>query len=343
MHLNSSVFSKFLLRSLGVAVFYLCISVCMNAQSTLIKGFIDAGITYEKDKVAFNFGEQDLFITSKLSDRFSFLGETVFKFDSHSETNFSVSIERVVLKYNINGNHNLLIGKHHTPLNYWNDTYHHGRLFFPTIDRPLLFSAGIVPLHTTGISLQGHDLGKLKWGYDLMIGNGLGSADVSDNDNHKSYTAAIHCKPVDRLRIGASYYYDVISAGAEIHQEVVPQQVNQQLYTGSVSYFGKKIEVLAEATTGVNQTDSTGNAQTLAMYVYGGYKLSEKWIPYFRFDKINYDEEELFYNNNDATAYLLGLRYQVNYLVVLKLEYQHEEHEVGDDNDRVKFQAAIGF
>jgi hypothetical protein len=83
----------------------------------------------------------------------------------------------------------LLVGKHHTPVNYWNYTYHHGRVFFPTIERPLLFEAEIIPLHTNGISLQGQNLGSAKFGYDVMIGNGLGSSDITDNDNRKSITA----------------------------------------------------------------------------------------------------------------------------------------------------------
>src|SRR5205085_10657086 len=176
------------------------------AQNTQIRGFVDALTSYDKGKASFGFDEQDLFITSELTDRLSFLGESVFKYTPSSPTEFSVSIERVVIKYNIAGNHNLLIGKHHTPINYWNDNYHHGRVFFPTIERPLLFAANIIPLHTTGISLQAHDLSNIKFGYDLMVGNGLGSNDIADNDKYKSVTAAVHIKPADGLRLGISYY-----------------------------------------------------------------------------------------------------------------------------------------
>ena len=153
---------------------FLFFSSPLLAQNTQIRGFVDALASYEKGKVSFGFGEQDLFITSEFSDRLSFLGESVFKYTPSSPTEFSVSIERVVIKYNYQGNNNIIIGKIHTPLNYWNDTYHHGRVFFPTIDRPLLFAADIIPLHTTGISFQGHDFGKIKFGYDVVIGNGLG-------------------------------------------------------------------------------------------------------------------------------------------------------------------------
>ena len=105
-------------------------SSSLFAQNTQIRGFVDALTSYEKGKVSFGFGEQDLFITSELSDRLSFLGESVFKYTPSSPTEFSVSIERIVIKYNFQGNNNIIIGKIHTPLNYWNDTYHHGRVFF---------------------------------------------------------------------------------------------------------------------------------------------------------------------------------------------------------------------
>jgi hypothetical protein len=90
-----------------------------------------------------------------------------------------------------------------------------------------------------------------------------------DNDKHNPGQPLFIANLFEYLRLGASYYNDVISAGAEkLHDEVFHTQINQQLFTGSVSYFGKKLEPLAEATSGINHTDSIGNAQTLAMYVY---------------------------------------------------------------------------
>ncbi|MGN6619080.1 MAG: hypothetical protein ACTHJ5_18035 [Ilyomonas sp.] len=315
----------------------------INAQRTQIRGFVDALTTYDKNKLSFGFGEQDLFITSELNDRLSFLGESVFKWTPATPTEFSVSIERVIIKYNYAGNHNLLIGKHHTPLNYWNDTYHHGRVFFPTIERPLLFEAEIIPLHTVGISLQGHDLGNWKFGYDVMLGNGLGSDEVVDNDKNKSITLAAHIKPVDYLRIGASYYHDVISKGADTHLGVVNWQVNQNLYTGSVAYFGKKYELLAESTFGTDRTDTTGTRQTIASYIYTGYKIKDKWVPYIRVDNLHYQTGEIYFHKDNTTAFVVGMRYQINYLAVVKLEYQHTKSEIEGLDDKVTAQFAIGF
>jgi len=305
---------------------------------------MDLSTFLQDDKVSFGLGEQDLFITSELSDRFSFLGESVFKFTPSTPTTFSVSIERVIVKYNFSGNHNLLIGKHHTPINYWNDTYHHGRVFFPTIDRPLMFEYDIIPLHTTGVSLQGQNLGEAKFGYDLMIGNGLGSQDVLDNDKRKSITAAVHIKPVEGLRIGFSWYNDVMSAGSKTHEgKLINWDVQQNLFSPSIAYFGNKVEVLAESTIAINHTDTTGTKQSFTGYLYAGYKIKERLVPYIRLDRLHFQEGEILFDKNNTTSIVGGIRYNINYLTVVKLEYQYEQTELEGDTNKLTFQIAIGF
>ena len=321
-----------------------CFSFRSFSQKTQIRGFMDLSTSLEDNKVSFGFGEQDLFITSELSDRFSFLGESVFKFTPSTPTTFSVSIERVIVKYNFAGNHNLLIGKHHTPINYWNDTYHHGRVFFPTIFRPLMFEYDIIPLHTTGVSLQGQNLGEAKFGYDLMIGNGLGSQDVLDNDKRKSITAAVHIKPVEGLRIGFSWYNDVMSAGSKTHEgKLINWDVRQNLFSPSIAYFGNKVEVLAESTIAINHTDTTGTKQTFTGYLYAGYKIKERLVPYIRLDRLHFQEGEILFDKNNTTSIVGGIRYNINYLTVVKLEYQYEQTELEGDTNKLTFQIAIGF
>jgi hypothetical protein len=332
-------------KNIAISFTWLSMFFCFSAfaQNTQIRGFIDGLSSYSKGKVSFGFGEQDLFITSELSDRLSFLGETVFKYAPSSPTEFSVSVERVIIKYNLVGNHNIILGKIHTPLNYWNDTYHHGRVFFPTIERPLLFGAEIIPLHSTGISFQGHNLGNLKFGYDVVIANGLGSQEISDNDKRKSFTAAVHIKPVENMRLGLSYYNDVIAKGANVHDRVIAWKVTQNLFSGSVAYFGKKFELLTEGTLGINKTDTTGSRNTIASYIYTGYKINEKLIPYVRLDNINYQEGEIYYHKDNTTALVAGIRYQINYLAVIKLEYQHQHLQKEGNIDKLTMQFAIGF
>jgi len=313
------------------------------AQRTQIKGFANADMYLEDGKLNFGFGEQDLFITSELNDHFSFLGETVFKYSPDSPTKFNVSVERIIMSYNYFGNHNVLIGKHHTPINYWNDTYHHGRVFFPTIGRPLLFDANIIPIHTTGLGLTGLNLGKLKFGYNFLLGNGIGSSDVADNDKYKSITAAVHIKPKDKLQLGLSIYNDVISEGAVEHGHIIPEKINQQLYTATVAHFGSKFEFLAEGTFASNKAESTGTLHSFASYLYTGVRLHEKLVPYLRLDYLNLNDSELYYDGGDTFSYLAGIRYEINFLIVVKMEYQHIQKDNAGNRDILNTQIAIGF
>jgi hypothetical protein len=324
-----------------------------RAQRTQIRGFVDVVSYYQKGKLNFGLGEQDLFITSEITQRLSFLGETVFKYSLDSPTSFDISIERIILKYNYAGNHSILIGKHHTPINYWNDTYHHGRVFFPTVDRPLLFSQSFIPLHTTGVSLQGQNLGRLRFGYDAMLGNGLGSGDVEDNNPFKSLTLAVHIKPRDGLRLGASFYHDVISKGSAIHNHyggTIPMalnQINQSIFTGSIAYndsvFSKKFELLAESSMAMNLSDSLGTQRAIASYAYAGLRVTDKLVPYIRVDDIRYNDREVYFMDNNTRSYIGGVRYELSYLAVVKLEYQHTKSHMYNNSDNIIFQIAVGF
>ncbi|WP_426058684.1 hypothetical protein [Hymenobacter sp. B1770] len=327
-----------------------------SAQRTQIRGFVDALTYYQNGKVNFGLGEQDLFITSEITERLSFLGETVFRFSLASPTNFNISVERIILKYNYAGNHSVLLGKHHTPINYWNDTYHHGRVFFPTIDRPLLFAQGIIPIHTTGVSLQGQNLGGIRFGYDAMVGNGIGSGDVADNNPVKSVTLAVHIKPTDGMRLGASLYHDAISKGSTMHNHsggggvrpVALTRINQDIVTGSISYndsiSSKKFELLAESSIVSSQSDSLGMQRAVATYVYAGLRLTEKFIPYVRFDDIRFtSNREVYFLSGNTQSFVAGLRYELSYLAVLKLEYQHVTSPLHTTPDKVTFQVAVGF
>lgn len=315
----------------------------LKAQDTQILGFVAGEMYYQDETLNFGIGEQDLFITSQLNDNFSFLGETVFKFSPNSPTDFNVSVERIIVSYNYKSNHSILFGKHHTPINYWNDAYHHGRVFFPTIGRPLLFAADFIPIHTTGIAFQGLNLGDLRFGYNLMIGNGLGATDVAENNKAKSVTAKLNIKPWNGWHFGAALYRDVISAGSTVHGNLIPNRTTQMLYTGTAAYFGQKFELLAESTFASNEVDGFDRTNSVASYAYAGLRINESLVPYLRFDNLQYDSGEQFFNNEDTNSIVAGLRYEVSYLIVLKMEFQYIDRDISGSTSLLNTQVAIGF
>ncbi len=314
----------------------------VHGQNTQIRGFANIDYAHSKTGSSFSLGEQDLFITSSINDRISFLGETIFRYSATSSTLFAASVERMIVNYNVYGNHNLIAGRIHTPINYWNDSYHHGRVFFPTIDRPLMFDNNIIPLHSTGVGIQGKDLGSLKFGYNLFVANGLGSNEILDNDKYKSFTASAYFKPSRNMRIGASWYNDLISKGASAHGMLYTRQVKRNLASLSIANFGKKLELLAEATVGFDDVDSVGNKTTVASYVYAGYRIKDKVIPYVRYDDIQYHGEG-HASMKKSSKMVIGVRYQINYLAVFKLEYQDVRTEGSADVNKIIAQIAVGF
>ena len=62
-----------------------------------------------------------------------------------------------------------------------------------------------------------------------------------------------------------------------------------------------------------------------------------------RFDNLHFGEGEIFYHKNNTTSIVAGIRYNINYLTALKLEYQHQHGEHDGDIDRLTMQLAIGF
>lgn len=340
------------IRNLIFMIFSFMLCFSLNAQNTKIRGFANVDAKFSDDSANANvlLGEQDLFITSQITDRISFLGESVFKFSPQSPTNFNVSIERLIIKYNYHSNHSILVGKHHTPYSLWNDKYHHGRVLFPSINRPNLFSSGILAVHTTGILLQGLNLGKNKLGYQFMIGNGIGSNDFEDDNAYKSFTLDLHASPKQGMRFGVTAYRDRFQNGSaghhgtnHVHDSLDHLEISQLTGGAYFSYFRSKYEVLGEVHLNQNTTDSIGVTNNQSAYVYMGYRVKENWVPYLMYDRVQVDENEVFLNHSVKSRYTIGLRYEFSYLANFKLEYNRVDVSEGTSTNSINLQMAVGF
>ena len=291
----------------------------------------------------FTLGEQDFFVTSKITDRISFLSETVVRFDPRSATTFSPSIERAQMKFDYYKNHSIIVGKIHSPVNYWNDVYHHGRVFFPSIDRPVAFSH-FIPLHTLGVRLMGQGLGKLNFGYDLVAGNGISSTDATREGTDLSFTASAHIKPADGMRIQAGFYNDLLKNNkAGVHSGQMNQANNYKkdvrfrMLTTSFAYFNEKLEFLNESLYNFNDSDSLGRAKNYSSYTYLGFRLDDRRIPFLLFDITSTDKDkELHVTHVHRTQYGLGFRYEFSYLLNLKFQLMRSSDFHDHDGPEIK-------
>ena len=354
--------------------YFIIISVmlCGSLFSQRIKGVVNGyghmnyvvNHDYTKNSdptmVYYELGEHDLFVNTYFNDRISFLGEFVVRYSKGTPTNFSASIERARLKFDYYKNHSILIGKIHTPVNYWNDVYHHGRVFFPSIDRPTSFSY-LVPLHNLGIQLQGQNLGKWNFGYDIVIGNGIAATDASDDNIRPSTTLAFHIKPKDNWRIGASYYYDYLKnasvtgvhsghslAPSHVHGEKYSGALNFQLISQSIAHFGDKHEFLNEFVYNNTHTDTLGFANNFSNYTYYGYRIKDKHVPYAILDWMSIAENDLFTYHYDVMRIWLGYRYEFSETLNVKgqlgysTNFMNNSH-MPSSNLEFKIQFAYGF
>lgn len=316
--------------------------------STHAQGFTDVSfVTSSQDgqHSAFQLGEYVLYIVSDVSDRISFLGESTFEFHN----GFEVDVERVAFRYHLNNYFNFEIGKHHTPLGYWNTSYHHGTVLQPTIGRPIMLSfenrGGIMPIHTVGASVWGNLSSGIY--YELMIGNGIGSTARSDNDETKSIALALHKDLSENVRIGITTYFDRLEEGLLSFQRnedgriPLAASVRQNSIGGNTKIKMKSLELLLELML-VRNTSDVGTGVTLAHYVYGGYKLG-KITPYVRFDQLIFDEDEPYFLVEDVDQFLVGLKYELSFLAVIRVEYQTISAANSSTFNRFIFQVALGF
>jgi len=322
---------------------FITLSIFCFAQPTIqVNGY--GHLEYEfydlsdegKFESEFAIGEHDLFLTSKINKKLSFLSEIVVKPDKKSSSGFSASIERARIKYNYFKNHSLLFGKMHTPLNYWNDVYHHGRLFFPTIDRPMNFDY-FFPIHTTGIRAQGQNIGNLNFGYDLMLANSLEGSATHHSRLLMSYTASVHIKPTDGMRIMLGYYNDYLpSNGNGSHGEMNMEYdgeltMNQFLF--SFARMERKLEILNEFAYTMTNTDSLGASSNFSNYLYVGYRIKDTHTPFVMIDYLQIDPKELHAIRREGIKYSLGYRWDID--PKCNVKFQLENYMPIDLNENV--------
>lgn len=333
-----------MIKKIGFAL-TLIAGVNLNAQ-TEIKGFADVGFNANLDgePSGFGMGQYDNYVTSRLSDKITMLGEVVFEYDQ----GWILDVERVIFKYEFNNFAYLEAGKFHTPLGFWNNEFHHGSLLEPTVTRPHAVKfedeGGVLPIHTSGIQVAGENIGKYGFGYNLMIGNGIGSTPMEDNNTQKSITAGIKFEPVMGIIIGGSFFSDYLSSGTEsLKGGQLANGLTQSIYNGYAVVRTGNLEFIGEYYHINNAADKDeNNIQSNGFFTYLGYTFN-KLTPYVLFDAVNFGKDDIYFAKNNIAMISPGLRYDLGLSAVLKVQYNLKDAEVGGKTNDLILSAAFGF
>lgn len=306
----------------------------------------------------------ELFATAS-QDRLSFLAEAMF--EAGEDNGFGVDVERVEVGYLVTEQLRLRVGRFHTAIGYYNDSYHHGRYFQTTVDRPLMTrfedEGGLLPAHAVGVHLDGRfplgGIGALR--YDAEIANGRGRVpdevtNVTDPNNGKMLNLRLRIEPsfLDGLVVGGNVLWGGITA---LNDPAMPTGattfVRELMLGGHVAYLENNFHVIAEylaVVHGANEVSHTSQGAFLEL----GYTVG-RLTPYVRGEWIKFPqpgEIDPFYAQNalfilaqggSLEAAVVGLRITVSDFIALKLEGQIIEREHGSSIQSGAAQCAFAF
>ena len=315
-------------------------------------------------------GETALFVNGTLGNRLSFLYEGTYQASRYRDDTFKN--ERWQLRYQLLSGHYLAAGKIHTPVNHWNDTYHHGRLFFPTISRPLSMDK-LVPLHDNAIRLGARNLGAYGFFYDLTVGSGHEYENEVFPEGAQSFTASAGFEPYHGLtmRIGLhrneAHKVGHVAHGSmpamPAHDSMMPSHQHGTLHSmnmdmgmatgsddlatlnlvaASLLLKSGKFEALTEAVWSRGSDNTENNA---AFYQYLGFNFSETVTPYALVDWISLDRGPGFKEGVELRGGL-GVKFILGDTLDLKVELvRHRDGTVEESPSGVELRAqfSVGF
>jgi hypothetical protein len=265
-------------------------------------------------------------------------------------------MQRVVLRYSFSDLVNLQIGRMHTALGYWNHSYHHGLWLQTTIVRPEVYrfdeyDNGILPVHSVGVELFGaKEFRPVNLEYHLGVTNGRGMTingiqNYKDANRSKALSALLGFMPhfIEGLQFGGSLYLDEIPPNPFNPARAEP--IDERIIGTYATYMYHPVELLGEFFK-IHHRDQTSDQDfdTLGFYLQGGYKINQ-WTPYYRFDRINYDEGNpyLLPTQIDITKHTFGFRWDMFTWNALKVEYGMIDERGKDDQQFIGINSSAAF
>jgi hypothetical protein len=296
----------------------------------------------------FALGLMDLFVTSQISEHFSYLAEIGFEADP-SSNNIGVDTERAQLSWVPSDKFALTMGRSHAMLGYYNTAFHHGTWFQTTIDRPRIFefedSGGPLPIHNVGLDFMGKiPSGRLGLHWLAEVGNGkqtyalapgVTPTNVLADHTGKSTNIGLFARPekLDGLQAGFDWYQaslvPVVSLlpGFGTPNFAFPNAVDyykQNIFVAHAVYITPKMELMLEDA----EIRDMPRGSTRPLYTSGGYAEASHVFgavrPYARFQWLNPN----FNDPNNAwvgrwVGPTGGVRWDINAFIAFKFEASH--------------------
>jgi hypothetical protein len=315
----------------------------MTAPSTHIAGFSDfdfAATDKPGSHSGFSEGQFVLHMSSALSSKVSFFGELSLTARPDAGTGtppapgFNFEVERSIIQFQQNDYFKASFGRYHTPINYWNETFHHGAWLQTTISRPEMvqFGGSFLPIHFVGALVEGAaPAGGLNVNYNFGLGNGRSgvinrAGDWGDINNNRAWLVNLFSRPgaLYGFQFGGSVYRDMVTPVGTL----AGQAFHEWIESAHVVWNKENPELIAEFANVTHQEvgeSLTSNSQ--AWYVQTAYRLpgiARLWKPYYRFEYIHIPRsDKLFATVPSLALSTVGVRYDISSFAALKFEWRN--------------------
>ncbi len=284
----------------------------------------------------FNEGQLALHFTSRLAPQLTFFAETTFTARADAGTGnpsapgFNPEVERAILRYAVSDQLKFSFGRYHTPINWWNTTYHHGLWLQTTITRPemIKFGGKVLPVHFVGASIEGmRTLQGWEIGYQAGLGNGRGNqigraGDAGDINNHRAVTMNLYAKPLPALSVGLSAYRDQLLVSSSEFKELIT--------AGYLIWEDGQAEFISEYANIAHRASGSSNYMNQpAYYLQAAYRLpwwNEGLKPYYRYEYVQISSDDAAFSNVPGLkGHTAGLRYDFSDLAAIKTELRRQQ------------------
>lgn len=297
------------------------------------------------DTDGFVIGQAVVHLTAALGESFSVFGEFSA---TGKDSEYSIELERMIVKYDFSDAFKLSAGRYHTPVGYWNSAFHHGAWLQTTTSRPemIRFGSKLVPIHFVGMLLEGNlPVSSLGLTYKAGYGNGrhaniARAGDAGDLNGDKAWMLQISSRPKNLygLDVGLGYYND------EVDLETDPD-VKENTISAYAAWTKEAPEIIFEYMHSEHESvvDSSDSGDVDAWYAQFAYRLQGEynhWKPYLRLEHQEIDASDPLLGSEglNQEAGILGVRWDFNPHAALKAEYRNEEFNNGgrENNFRVQ-------
>lgn len=315
------------------------------------QGFADIDLRASSQKgshTSFALGQLDLFITSRLSEKFGVLSELIAEANERNE--FSFEIHRLLLQYTPNDYLQLGAGRYHTAIGFYNTAYHHGSWFQTAANRPFIFAfeskGGILPLHNVGLQATGR-VPRAPWGlhYVAEVGNGRASRSpleqavqtAVDENNRKAFNLGLFVRPnsVRGLQAGFSVYRDRLTP-------LNSATIGQTISAGYVVFQNTRYESLNEFVL-MRLTSGGRVFNTPAFYTQFSRQFGNL-RPFFRYQYVNVPRDNPVYADvGRRNGPALGIRYDLTDYAAFKAQFERTARRRQTPLDDLILQLAFTF